>query len=123
MRRVPDVDKLANSLGLNEYQTAVLRENYHKYDVSGLVKRGGVLYAPRTTGYSGFRNAIYKILFGQSVDLIGRDKILLHAARHVKFMSGGYHCVRIGQYKYWADKDGNAVSAFVARRAIHNKSY
>ncbi len=41
-RAKPDIDKLAYTLGLNEYQTHVLKQNYGKYDVCHLVLRGGV---------------------------------------------------------------------------------
>lgn len=120
MQTKPNIDMLVGQLGLNEYQANILRKNYDKYDVSRLVKRGGVLYAPRRDNANRFVCAIHKLLFGDVADLIGHDKILLHAARHVKFMRGGVYCIRIGQYKYWADRNGHALSGRAAHQIIYS---
>lgn len=114
-----DIDKLVTILNLTEYQARVLRARRHQYDMTGLVKRGGVLYAPRCAGDGpGIVHYVRRILFGRRADLIGRDKILLQAVRRIKFMADGLHCVRVGQYRYWADKNGQSVSGDYVRRHL-----
>lgn len=117
-----DIDKLVATLNLTEYQAHVLRTRHHQYDMTGLVKRGGVLYVPRSASDGpGIVHYIRRILFGRRADLIGRDKILLQAVRRIKFMADGLHCVRIGQYQYWADKNGQSVSSEYVRRVLGQK--
>ncbi|MDO5012115.1 MAG: hypothetical protein Q4E56_01170 [Pseudomonadota bacterium] len=116
-RAKPDIDKLAYTLGLNEYQTRVLKQNYGKYDVCHLVLRGGVLYAPRNR-VRGFIDRLLHPFAAPYADLIGRDKILMHASRNVKLVAGGYHCIRTDNGKLWSDKYGNIITSDIAHRAI-----
>mgnify|MGYP004460721609 CR=1 FL=1 len=117
-----DIDKLITTLNLTEYQARVLRARHRQYDMTGLVKRGGVLYAPRNSSDgNGIIPRIRRALFGRRADLIGRNKMLLCATRRIKFMADGFHCVRIGQYQYWADKNGQSVSSEYVRRVLGQK--
>lgn len=109
MSKSADIDKLAQIMGLSQYQTDVLKNNTDKYDFSGLVKRGGVLYAPHQLRTKSIFEIARRALTGKSADLIGPEKMLLQGRRKIKFYAGGFHCVSIGQFKYYADKDGHAV--------------
>lgn len=111
-----DIEKLSQMLNLTAYQRGVLESGAGEYNFGRLEKRGGVLYAPRRAG--GFLGAIAHITRGPRADLIGKNKTLLHAVRGIKFSAGGYHCVRIGRYKYYADPDGQAVSRDIFMRAM-----
>ncbi|MBQ8294719.1 MAG: hypothetical protein IJX89_05030 [Alphaproteobacteria bacterium] len=101
-------DQLAQILRLTPYQYETIKSNYDKYDMSGLVKRDGVVYVPRAPG--GISERIWWLFFGAPADLIGQNKILLHHQRRIKFVANGYHCVRVGKYMYYADATGHAVS-------------
>lgn len=101
-------DRLAQNLHLTPYQYETIKSNYDKYDMSGLIKRGGVVYIPRAPG--GIFERIWRLVFGTPADLIGQNKILLRHQRRIKFVANGYHCVRVGKYMYYADPTGQAVS-------------
>ncbi len=118
MQKTADVDKLAQVMGLSQYQIDVLKNNADKYDFSGLVKRGGVLYAPHQMRTKSVFEIARRALTGKSVDLIGPEKMLLQGRRRIKFYAGGFHCVSIGQFKYYADKDGRAVPRDIFMRSV-----
>lgn len=118
MQKTADVDKLAQVMGLSQYQIEVLKNNADKYDFSGLVKRGGVLYAPHQMRTKSVFEIARRALTGKSVDLIGPEKMLLQGRRRIKFYAGGFHCVSIGQFKYYADKDGRAVPRDIFMRSV-----
>ena len=40
------VEMISQRMRLSPYQTYILEQNRHKYDLHQLTKRGGVLYAP-----------------------------------------------------------------------------
>lgn len=120
MRKKADVEKLAKAMGLSQYQQDVLMSNQDKYDMTGLVKRGGVLYAPHLVKTKSIFEIARRALTGDSADLIGQDKMLLRGQRKIKFYAGGFHCVSVGQFKYYADKDGHAVSRDIFLQAIES---
>lgn len=102
------INVLAQNLNLSLYQSNKLKTNYEQYNISRLVKRGGVLFAPYNM--PGFFGWIGRVLFGVRADLIGENKILLQGMRKIKFCANGYHCVRVGRHIYYADASGNVVS-------------
>lgn len=77
MRKKADVEILAKNLGLSPYQQDILISNQDKYDMSGLVKRGGVLYAPHLLRTKSIFEIARRALTGASADLIGQDRMLL----------------------------------------------
>lgn len=117
MQQIQNFDRLAETMGLSFYQQETLRRNYKKYDFSRLVKRGDVLYAPYAS-QPGFFAALQRLFMGNFADLIGKNKTLLSGQRRIKFYAYGYYCVNIGQYKYYADPSGQAISRNIFRRAI-----
>lgn len=100
--------KLCDAMSLNEYQRQVLQTNYSKYNMHGLVKRGGVLYAPYVQ--HGLWCKFKKILIGRRADLIGENKIIVQNRCGIKFNANGCHCIPVGPYRYYADNNGNAIS-------------
>ena len=102
------IDKLTKTLRLTPYQSYVLKNNTDKYNVSRLVKRGGVVYAPHIS--HGFFGYFIKLFRGATADLIGQNKILVHNKRNIKFCNDGYHCVQVGRYTYYADAMGRNIS-------------
>ncbi len=102
------INMLVDCLNLNAYQAHKLKTNYDKYNISGMQKRGGVLYVPYMS--HGLFGAIRAFLFGAPADLIGQNKVLLRAQRNIKFCENGFHCVRVGRYTYYANAAGQVVS-------------
>jgi len=114
------LQKISETLNLTPYQATVLRVGGDKYDLSRLVMRGGVLYVPYNS-----RNIIERavgLIIGRRADLIGGGKILLRAQRRIKFFPGGFHCVRVGRFMYYADAGGAAISREIFQRATRNAS-
>ncbi len=120
MPRHADIEKLAQIMGLSQYQADVLKNNNGKYDLSGLVKRGGVLYAPHQMRTKSIFEIARRALTGKSADLIGPKKMLLQGQRKIKFYAGGFHCVSVGRFKYYADQDGHAVPRNIFMQSISN---
>lgn len=112
------VKLLARYLNLNDYQARKLLSNYDRYDIAGIQKRGGVLYAPYAT--HGIKSCLYALLFGARADLIGQNKVLLQAQRNIKFCENGFHCVRVGRYTYYADATGHVISKEEFLNAVKN---
>lgn len=116
-----DIDKLANMMGLSEYQKNVLKSRPDAYNLSRLERRGNVLYAPRVTscGLCGFFNLIF---CGRVVDLIGKNKMLVRRMRGIKFFAGGFYSVPVGRgCRYYADDCGNIITRDMLRqRCLHN---
>ncbi len=110
------LDKLSDILSLSPYQKSALAAGADKYNMSRLVKRGGVLYAPY--GARGLFGTVVDFVRGPRADLIGCNKTLLHAQRGIRFYAAGYHCVRIGRFMYYADASGAAISRRVFMRGI-----
>lgn len=102
------INILSKQLNLSQYQENKLKTQSYKYDVTRLQKRGGVLYAPYVT--HGLFDWCIKFLFGRPADLIGPKYVLLRAQRKVKFCANGYHCVRVGRHRYYANAFGDIVS-------------
>lgn len=119
-RMTTDINKICYTMNLTPYQTQTITSGAGKYDVNGLVKRGGVLYAPHAA--NGFIRGISRLLFGKTADLIGPDKTMLRAVRGLKFCAGGFHCITVGRNKYYADASGRAISRDAFRRAIKDES-
>lgn len=103
-----NIDKITTMLGLNLYQANKLKLHYERYDVTGLQKRGGVLFAPYAE--RGVFGRLRRFFFGEQADLIGSNKVLLQAQRRIKFYANGYHSVRVGRYTYYANSVGQVVS-------------
>ena len=103
-----NLNNLAANLNLTDYQFSKLKTYYDRYNLSGLQKRGGILYAPYVA--HSLLQKIKQFLFGAPADLIGQNKTLLQAQRKIKFCANGYHCVRVGRYVYYADAMGNVIS-------------
>ncbi len=82
------LNKLTTLLRLSPYQISTLQQNYDKYNISRLVKRGGILYAPYKCGF------IKRILFGTPADLISPTKTIFHARRGIKFSAYGKYTIR-----------------------------
>lgn len=102
------INMLVDCLNLNDYQVHKLKTNYDKYNMSGVQKRGGVLYVPYVS--RGFLDMVRAFLFGVPADLIGQNKVLLRAQRNIKFCENGFHCVRVGKYTYYANAAGQVIS-------------
>ena len=102
------INVLAKNLNLSSYQINKIKNDYDKYNIARLEKRGGVLYAPYVV--HGIQGWIARIFLGTTADLIGQDKTLLRAQRNIRFCANGYHCVRIGMYTYYANATGHVVS-------------
>lgn len=102
------IDMLTRTLRLTSYQSYVLKNNMEKYNVGRLVKRGGVVYAPYNC--RGFGSFFMKLFCGRRADLIGQNKVLVRNRRKIKFCNGGYYCVHIGRYTYYADAMGHNIS-------------
>ncbi len=82
--------QLSEILRLTPYQTAILEKNSHLYDLSRLVKRGGVLYVPyRNSAAHPWRDAAARLVLGQMADLIGPDDTLACGVRGAKLYSDG----------------------------------
>ncbi len=112
-----NINQLCDLMGLNQYQSGKLKMHCERYDFARLQQRGGVLYAPYAT--HGIWQYVGKVLFGARADLIGKNSVLLRAQRGIKFCANGYHCVRAGRYKYYADASGNVISR---REFLEHKS-
>lgn len=119
-RMTTDINKICYTMNLTPYQAQTITSCAGKYDVNGLVKRGGVLYAPHAA--NGFIRGISRLLFGKTADLIGPDKTMLRAVRGLKFCAGGFHCITVGRNKYYADASGRAISRDAFQRAIKDES-
>lgn len=117
-----NIEKLSEIMGFSPYQLSVLKNNADKYNVSHIVKRGGVLYVPHATKKDIFNRAA-DLLLGHRADLIGQDKILLSARRSIKFYVSGYHSVRIGDDVYYANPNGHVISRAMFHNAIKNHSH
>lgn len=79
-----EIDKLASVMGLTQYQTNVLKARPDVYNIRRLVKRGSVLYAPRSIhGVVGF---VRRMFYGRPADLIGRDKMLVCNQCGIRFL-------------------------------------
>ena len=102
------INVLAKNLNLSSYQINKIKNDYDKYNIARLEKRGGVLYAPYVV--HGIQGWIARIFLGTTADLIGQDKTLLRAQRNIKFFANGLHCVKIGRYTYYADAHGKNIS-------------
>ncbi len=113
----PQIEKLSRMLNLSPYQSQALAMGGEKYNMSRLVKRGGLLYAPYNM--RGIFGAASDMLRGRRADLIGHSKTLLRAQRGIKFYADGYHCVRIGRFMYYADATGAAISRRAFMRAVN----
>ncbi len=116
-----DIDKLAVALGLSAYQKNVLKSNPGAYKLSGLVKRGGALYAPRIASSHVLLNFIYRLLYGRSADLIGYDKMLVRNTRGIEFRNGGFYSAPIGRFRYYADDCGNIITRSTFMRETARK--
>ena len=103
-----NINKITQLLNLTMYQTNKLKCNFEQYNMSGLQKRGGLLYAPYAA--HGVLGRVWNLVVGGRADLIGPDRILLRAQRGIKFCANGYHCVRVGRYVYYAHAHGQVVS-------------
>ncbi|MBQ8367792.1 MAG: hypothetical protein IJX43_01905 [Alphaproteobacteria bacterium] len=103
-----NINKITQLLNLTMYQTNKLKRNFEQYNMSGLQKRGGLLYAPYAV--RGIWGRVWNLVVGGRADLIGPDRILLRAQRGIKFCANGYHCVRVGRYVYYANAHGQVVS-------------
>ena len=121
MQQITNFDRLTETMNLSQYQRDVLKNNYDKYNISRLVKRGDVLYAPHASR-AGIFAAARRLLMGTPADLIGKNKTLLSDKRKIKFYACGYHCVHIVDFKYYADPNGQAISREIFMRAIGQKS-
>ncbi|MDE6477715.1 MAG: hypothetical protein K2L94_00515 [Alphaproteobacteria bacterium] len=105
------VSKLCERLRLTPYQSYILEMNCHKYNLSRLVKRGGVLYAPYLSGAKNrWTDAAARLVRGPRADLIGPDRMLVRAQRGIRFCADGCYCARHGGVKYYADATGRRLT-------------
>ena len=104
-----NIDTLAHMLNLTDYQANVLKSRPDVYKLSGLVKRGHALYAPRVSSFS-FLDILGCIFLGRRADLIGGDKMLVQNTRGIEFFADGFYSAPIGKYRYYADDNGNIVT-------------
>lgn len=108
------IGKLAERLRLSPYQAYVLENNCHKYDLSRLVKRGGILYAPYlSNGANRFRDVLSRICFGPRADLVGMERILVADQRGVKLYAMGFYSAHKRGMKYYADASGNRINRHI----------
>lgn len=106
-----DIDKLADILGLSAYQRNVLKSHPDVYNLSGLIKRGNALYAPRNATSHRLLNFLSILFLGRPADLIGKNKMLVRNSRGIEFCAGGFYSAPIGhQYRYYADDCGNIIT-------------
>ncbi len=103
-----NINKITQLLNLTTYQTNRLKRNLEQYNMAGLQKRGGLLYAPYVV--HGIWGRVWAVIAGGRADLIGPDRVLLRAQRCIKFCANGYHSVRVGRYVYYANAYGQVVS-------------
>ncbi len=122
MQNITNIDNVSKQLSLAEFQKNVLRENCDKYNLSGLIKRGKVLYAPHHCN-ANLAEFLQSLFFGKKADLIGANKILLSSARRIKLYAYGYHCVNMGRHKYWADENGQAISKDILEKICGKKGF
>lgn len=102
----PSVLRIAQQLRLSPYQTHVLEKNAMAYDLSRLVKRGLVLYAP----YKEPNHSLAKRLLGPRADLIGEDSLLVCDQRGIKLYSSGFFRAKDSQGRtYYADHNGMVI--------------
>ncbi len=116
------IDALANNLNLTPYQRQVLKSNRDEYDMTGLVMRGGALYAPRRRKKGMFSRA-RDMLSGRSADLIGRNKTLLCDVRGIRFYAGGYYSVPVNNDVFYADATGRIISRDVFKQALKQRQF
>lgn len=105
MNKEKNIEKLCKLLGLSNFQKQQIQDNYEKYNISGLIKRGKVLYAPYKTD-----DLILRFFMGELADLIGEEKMLIQNSRGIEFFAFGYHSLKIGDKKYYADPTGQIVT-------------
>lgn len=106
-----DIDKLADILGLSAYQRNVLKSHPDVYNLSGLIKRGNALYAPRNATSHRLLNFLSILFLGRPADLIGKNKMLVRNSRGIEFCAGGFYSAPIGRkYRYYADDCGNIIT-------------
>jgi len=101
---------LSQRLNLTYYQVCVLEHNFYKYDMGGLVKKGGILYAPyQNDEPSGFYDLFVKIIRGRRADLIGADRILIYNQRGIHVYTEGCCLVRRNGKKYHLNAFGDPI--------------
>ncbi len=106
-----DIDKLATIMGLSNYQKNVLKSHPGVYKLSGLIKRGKALYAPRYVTSNKILNFLHILFCGKTADLIGNDKMLVRNSRGIEFYAKGFYSAPIGRrYRYYADDSGNIIT-------------
>lgn len=118
-----EIDKLAQVMNLTEFQVNVLKENQKHYKLSGLVKRGCALYAPRVMSQHKLIDFLLCIFVGQIADLIGENKMLVTGKRKIDFRTGGFYSAPVGRiYRYYADTNGNIITrnTFFQKTSLHN---
>ena len=117
-----DIDKLAILMGLTAYQKNVLKSHPDIYRLSGLIKRGNALYAPRNATSHKILNFLYILFLGKSADLIGSNKMLVRDTRGIEFCAGGFYSAPIGRrYRYYADDNGNIITRDVFLRETNKR--
>jgi len=106
------IEKLSERLRLSPYQSYILAQNGHKYDIDRLYKRGDVLYAPYRCGLcKDTRDYLRKLIFGPRVDLVGSERMLIVGQRGVRLYATGFYKAldNAGQY-YYADSYGTRIN-------------
>lgn len=107
------LNRLSGYLGLSAYQSYILGRNATRYDLSRLVKRGGILYAPYLPNQNnGLREDVERAIFGPRADLIGPDRMLIHNRRGIKIYSSGIYRGKENGKIYYADGFGNRVKTY-----------
>ena len=110
----PQIEKLSRMLNLSPYQAQTLVGGSDKYNMSRLVKRGGLLYAPYNM--RGVFGRASDILRGRRADLIGYNKTLLRGQRGIKFYAAGSLCSNWPLYVLCGfDRCGNITPRIFAR--------
>jgi len=105
------VDRISVRLHLSPYQAFILSQNFYKYNLDKLIKRGDVLYAPyRCDVCHDWRERIAKAFMGPRADLIGSDQILVVDQRGIKLYATGFY--KAGDnygHAYYADSQGHRI--------------
>jgi len=105
------MDKAIDKLNLNTYQQHVLFGNPEKYDITGIVKKGVVVFAPLNEQCRCLAEKLTRLFHGPKADLIGENKILATNQRGIKLYSAGFYRAKDEDGKhYYADSNGSHVT-------------
>jgi len=106
-----NAETISVRMRLSPYQSYILSQNAHKYNLDGLLKRGDILYAPYKCMLSrNTRDYVDKVLHGPRADLIGADRMLVIGRRGVRLYAAGFfRAADDSGHAYYADSMGQRI--------------